>query len=104
MLICRECRKAFEEPEIKVSAEVLDIAGEPVRPRYCACPFCGSDEIEEASCCALCEEYVFQEELAGGLCGVCVDNLRQKVKVFTLRLAPAEIEFIRDCWYGALEI
>lgn len=104
MLICLGCGGAFEEPEVRASAEVLDIAGEPVRLKYYACPFCGSDEIEDASCCALCGVFASQEDLAGGLCGACIEELRRKVKNFTASLEPAETEFIRDCWDGAVEI
>lgn len=104
MLICLGCGGAFEEPEVRASAEVLDVAGEPVRLKYYACPFCGSDEIEEASRCALCGEQQPEPELRGGLCPVCIEELRRKVKNFTASLEPAETEFIRDCWDGAVEI
>lgn len=104
MLKCWDCGEVFEEPEVRVSAEVLDIAGEPVRPRYCACPFCGSGEIEEASCCALCGEFAFREELTGGLCGACVEKLKRKTAAFARSLEPEEIRFIRDEWDGVLEI
>lgn len=68
---CHDCGEAFNEPKIETWVERQD--GDPVRYRLLFCPYCGSEDIDEAEECSECGEYHF--ELFNGICAGCLKDL-----------------------------
>ena len=55
MLYCTNCREYFQEEDAGTDKELLgEYWGAPAYREYATCPWCGSDQIEEAKRCAVC--------------------------------------------------
>ena len=57
MMICRECGRTFTAP--KVRTEYTGVSSEVWHEKfeYDTCPYCGSDEVQEAVRCDYCGEW-----------------------------------------------
>ena len=66
MWICNDCKTVFENPreyyEHDTGYHGMD------------CPFCSSDDIDEAKRCAECDGLVNEKKLVNGLCAACIEK------------------------------
>ena len=59
MLYCTGCEQFFDEDDAGEDREQLgEYWGAPAYREYAVCPYCGSDQIEEAHRCKLCGEWI----------------------------------------------
>lgn len=62
MLICRNCGETFDEENVVVCKEHMgEFWGEEAYEERCYCPYCESENFEEAHKCKVCGEWFVQE-------------------------------------------
>lgn len=67
MFYCYDCGEYFEEPKTLYDGH-SELDEGPVWEAYGACPYCESDQIDEAGICELCEEYT---KPGRDICDIC---------------------------------
>ena len=80
MYVCQECNNVFSDEESRTRLEDMgEYFGSPSGREYLVCPSCGSNDIEEAKKCELCEEWVHTESYDGEhYCDECVEYIKKK--------------------------
>lgn len=71
MFICNECERTFDTP--KILAEHHPYGMTYATEEFSYCPYCESDNFDEAKICKYCGEYV--AELHNGLCEICNEDM-----------------------------
>ena len=63
MFICNDCLETFDEPGVKTRRERFEAWGSEFTQEYedDCCPKCGSEDIEKATVCGLCDEPVHEK-------------------------------------------
>lgn len=62
------------------------------------CPYCGSENVENAVYCNVCDEPTAESELDYGCCKECNDNIKKKfAKVISENFNSQELDFIWNC-------
>lgn len=90
MYWCRSCKTDFEEPA-RVLASVEEFWGEKCCRYESVCPYCGSDEYEEADSCVECgSPYIPPVDDESGLCPVCRKQADDIITTFINNLKPGE--------------
>lgn len=84
MMLCKDCNCAFDEFNIVWDTEYETIEGRsfPIFEHAC-CPYCRSEEIEEAEECECCGEWVPKEDMHvdfEGFCNDCVKKTMKKIE------------------------
>lgn len=88
MLYCTDCEQFFDEEEAKAERERIgEFWGEDAYKDYIVCPHCGSDQIEEARKCKLCDEW--KPDDAHDCCEHCRDKV---FDMYCLMLLTLETE------------
>ena len=78
MLYCPDCKNHFEEDELYCEKEYETLDGRTyVTGEYTYCPYCGSDDYEEAELCESCGEFFFAEDLEDGYCESCYRHMQK---------------------------
>lgn len=62
MLICADCNNTFEDPRIRTDLLTV-VDHRPYREEVAVCPFCGSEDIDDAELCPMCDEYRHEDEM-----------------------------------------
>lgn len=90
---CMECGAEFELPARR-REDVGEYMGRPAYEDFYACPFCGSDEVDEMMKCEICEEYVPAHKMAAGVrrdvCEECCRELETVAAAVLHKELPAE--------------
>lgn len=84
MNICTDCGHAFSDDEMETGKAFVGYMGSaPAYESYGKCPFCGSDDIEEAYECESCGEYFADGEI-GRYSGVyiCAECKKELVRQY----------------------
>lgn len=81
MLYCEECGEIFWESNLDEG-------------RYC--PSCGADVVTPAGECRQCGETFPPQDIEGGLCRDCRDDLKRRCRAFWSGLTQAEQDYILD--------
>ena len=97
MFICRECGAVSEE----LHRKCFDDLDTMFQGYTMVCPFCHSDEVEDAVECEKCGKYVAEDELTEGLCTECEIDIRNKVFDFFEQFSEVERKYIFES--GILE-
>ena len=71
MMYCNDCNELFLDSEAESRPTVLE-DGKPPWERVMLCPFCGSEDLDEADSCERCGEPIPPGE---HLCECCEDDL-----------------------------
>ena len=84
---CEDCGKTFDEDEMVVenSYNLVPFHDELVKEPFnvCKCPYCGSEDIDEALQCAICGEWFKPEDIYDDFyCKDCIEKMREKAKKF----------------------
>lgn len=75
---CQRCKEVISQDDLRFVREAerhywLDDS--PVESyAYALCPYCGSDQIDEADYCEVCGEPFVPEDLEGGICKECLEK------------------------------
>ena len=81
MLYCTECEQFFDEEDAITKMEKL---GEFYN-HYSACPYCGSEQIENAHRCLLCGEW-----MPDGIHDYCEECRNKALDMYTIMLLELE--------------
>lgn len=77
MYYCMDCGAEFDLPE-RHREDVGEYMGRTAYEDFYACPFCGSEEIDEMMKCEICGEHVPYHKMAAGVRrDVCEDCCRE---------------------------
>lgn len=103
MKICRDCREAFSEAEIRYEIEDMgECHGARAAELRACCP-CGSDDMAEAQKCSLCGTWFDEDDLIAQACWVCRANtLRAFQDVCAEYFSEAERRVINDAYAGEM--
>lgn len=73
--ICSDCENVFYPEELRpVTGFLCDVDG-PVYETVMVCPYCGSEDYEDADRCEKCGTYHREGELLGGcMCEECLND------------------------------
>ena len=83
MYYCKDCGEVFEEPVVirdDPSPAGVDLPSGYYE--YHTCPYCESDDIEEAEVCACCGEWFGGD---GNLCEECLDGIEGELEKIRIR-------------------
>ena len=80
MYKCLDCGHIFEEGEqARWSESRGEYWGAPCSEEMSGCPLCKGD-YEETVCCSVCNGNFLEEELNGGICESCVDEIKSQYR------------------------
>ena len=96
--ICTECGHVFDEDEVFVVDETLDVIdGVPYKETYACCPECNGS-YEQAKQCEHCGEWFRFDDLIGGVyCENCMEeflNDTEKTRAFAVEGLDSFAEFV----------
>lgn len=100
MYVCNECNNIFSEEESRTRFEDMgECFGSPSGREYLVCPSCGSDDVEEAKKCEICEEWGHAESYDGKqYCDECLGYIKKKFgDLITNNFNQKERELIYWC-------
>ena len=81
MLKCAWCGEVFSEDSVETKSGYLCECGDhSVYEDYGVCPYCGSDDFEEARKCEICGEYMLVDELFGDVCEGCIEQYENDIQ------------------------
>ena len=80
MYVCNDCNNVFDEDALSIVTDNMgECFGNPSFKSYSVCPYCKSDDIQEAEKCELCEEWGHTESYDGEhYCNECVEYIKKK--------------------------
>lgn len=78
-LYCRHCGEPFDDHDVVKTKEYLTDDPRDWVLNY-ECPFCHSDDLEEADSCERCGKVLPIEDLRDGICDDCIDDLITEFK------------------------
>lgn len=92
MYVCKDCGEVFEEPVVVYD----DPSPQGVSlPRgayeFRSCPYCDSDNIDEAEVCVCCGEYYNPED--GIVCKECSDGIKEELEDIRVRNGLTQDDF-----------
>ena len=70
MFYCNDCQETFDEPKTEYQSVPYGMGN--AHFDYYVCPYCNSDDFEEADTCRECNEVITDENNYGGLCKSCI--------------------------------
>lgn len=73
IFICNHCERVFDD-------EDMGVYEEPHGEETGVCPYCGSEDIEEALRCELCGEAHLPDELHDGWCDDCIAEYNNDIE------------------------
>lgn len=101
---CRDCKCIIDHDNVVWREACTDEDGHYIdgfKGEHAVCPYCGSEDIDDAVQCISCGEWHKEEELTAGLCPKCEKDIQDKVNEFFKQFSEAEIEYIFES--GILE-
>lgn len=82
MYYCKDCKELIENDELEEADEgfYTEVWGHNCYNEYSTvrCPYCGSDDIEEAPRCEHCHDYFVPTDDDKDLCEECLDLLKDE--------------------------
>lgn len=74
MYYCDNCDSFFDEPAAE--REMMGYYGSaPAYQDFAVCPYCKSDDFEEAKVCEICGEPFIEDDLHDRVCSFCLDDM-----------------------------
>lgn len=81
MLYCPDCKNHFEEDELYCEKEYETLDGRTyVTGEYTYCPYCGSDDYEEAKECECCGEWIGESAMHVDFDNICSNCVHEAIK------------------------
>lgn len=98
MFVCKDCGEKFEEPIERVDdLGIPDEVRHGYVERYGVCPYCESEDFEEAETCDICgDETLVTYGVKIKYCRTCYEQTMQQFNDFFDGLSENERELLRE--------
>lgn len=96
MYICKKCGKVFKEEDVVEIHDDPSPAGVSLPSGYYTyyeCPYCGSDDIHEATECVVCGDYFVDD--GDDVCEECFGTIENKLLTIRLECGLSDEQFAR---------
>ena len=96
MYICKSCGEHFDDPDVKKEYTGVSSEGYHEYFEVGHCPYCGSDDIEEAEKCRICGEWFYSD--GKEFCNNCLEDLSKELYGIQAKYT-IDFETLQD-WIG----